>query len=387
MAAHPEPSAPIVVLGGYGPVGRRLSRLLCQSTHNPVIVAGRRMEAAAQLAGALASEHPQARISARYADADIPATVTAVAAGCRILVIACPLADRARKLAAACLAVGCDYLDMGGASGAVEAVQGLQQEAARVGRLLVVQAGFCPGLPAVLIRRMCDQLEGCRAIHVGVSISLKKGTPPEQIYGLADAAAESRPLLFRDGKWRCVNRAAERRQFDYGPAIGTRTSLLFDLPELHDLPETLGLEELAAFGATPEWRLECAFRAAAGALYRLNRKFGRAVTAGLLRGVAARSVHRGLCGMVVNGWSRSGRHGTLRLSHPEPADLTAAAVSLFLRHYLAGEFRSETGVRFMGHLLDPEGALRAMAALGAGAASDSPPARPGQAEAIVPGRG
>jgi shikimate 5-dehydrogenase len=59
----------ILVFGGYGGTGKVFCWYLLKETNVSVIVAGRRLEKAKELADKLKKEFSQDRISARYADA------------------------------------------------------------------------------------------------------------------------------------------------------------------------------------------------------------------------------------------------------------------------------------------------------------------------------
>jgi saccharopine dehydrogenase (NAD+, L-lysine forming) len=356
----------IVVLGGYGRVGQRLSRLLAASGGStPIVIAGRNERAAEQASIALARKYSLRNISARFADANDPATVTAALRPAALLVIAASVTNQTGELAAACLRAGADYLDLQGLSRTVHAVEALNLEATQAGRLLVVQAGFCPGLAALLVRYVCKLLPDSRKVQVAVSFGLHGATKPEQLYGLVEAAAEGAPRLFRDGAWRTAIRSRERREFDFGPGHGRRIGLPFWLPELQSLPKTLGLQELAAFGATPDWRLDCSLRVATRLLFRLSPAVAkRAVAEILLRVLPASATHTSAV-LCARAWNASGQESSVLLSHADVLELTALSAARFVREYLHGSFASHAGVFFMGELLDPEPTIRDLCTRGA----------------------
>ena len=59
----------VLLLGGYGGVGRVLAGLLLKETQADIIIAGRRKDKADALAAALRREFPDCRVDSRYADA------------------------------------------------------------------------------------------------------------------------------------------------------------------------------------------------------------------------------------------------------------------------------------------------------------------------------
>jgi uncharacterized protein YbjT (DUF2867 family) len=66
---HLMKNKPVLLLGGYGRVGRSLARLLLKETGAEVIIAGRQKEKADELASSLRQEFPGKRVFSRYADA------------------------------------------------------------------------------------------------------------------------------------------------------------------------------------------------------------------------------------------------------------------------------------------------------------------------------
>jgi hypothetical protein len=356
----------IVVLGGYGSVGAPLCERLA-SGRAAVTIAGRSAARASEHAARIRAKDASAEVTAASADARDAASVRALLRGARMLVVAAPVRSAAARLAAACLDAGCDYLDIVPSPVVDPAMNALDERARRSGRLVVTQAGLCPGLPSALVRAAGRRLDRCRAARVGIALSMRHCTQPEEAYEIVDAAVDYGPRVYERGAWRMASRARARVRMDYGPGFGERTGLPLDLPELHGVEEELGLGELAAFAATPSWRIDAIGRAALGALYRVRRGLGRRQAAALLLAMSRRAPASAGASVVaaVDG-ERGGRacRSQVGVGHGAAAPLTAMVVAAFLRRYLAEAFRNQAGVRAMGHLFDDE-ALQDLPRMGA----------------------
>jgi hypothetical protein len=340
-----------------------------------LVVAGPKQDKCEAEAEGLRTDFCRPQVSACYADAAIPDTVARALEGVDLLIVAAPVEQQVDRLARLCVDYGCDYLDICGAAETASKLSLLEIDAWRARRLLVTQAGLCPGLISTLVRATCAKLPGCRAVNVGIAISLKGFTRAEQVYGFVDAAAHNKPFLFQGGQWRDAS-FRHRRKIDYGGGFGIRTGLPLDLPELHGLREEAVLKELAVFGATPNWRLDCMLRSVLRRLYTIKTGLGREVTARfLLRASAQSNVPSGAV-IAVQAWGDRDGRVDLRIRHNNVFQFTAAVLVSFVRQYLAGEFQTVAGVRFMGHILDGSRALRELVDFGV-QLDDRAPGQPG----------
>ncbi len=356
----PKPKRLVVVLGGYGQVGRRICGLLADEDLE-IRVAGRRLGLAEHWSARFNEGSAKARFFPRYADVRVPETLSAAIAGAGLVIVAAPVDEHLRNVAVACLEAGCDYMDLSGSRRAVESLQELSPRIRGEQRLFVTQSGCCPGLPSLITRRLAAEFDLCRSIRLGVAISLKGLTRVEEVYGFVDAAAESHPFRFCWEAWR------NRTEIDYGPVPGRRLSVPLELAELHSLTEKFGLGELRAFAATPDWRLDCAFRFAVAGAYRMKWGLGRRMFSRLLLKTAAASkAAPGVC-FTVEGWGTKGsqdHHCIIRVSHPDISQFTAAAAVLLVRQYLEGKFQGMSGLNMMGHIMDHRLAFLEMPEMG-----------------------
>lgn len=74
------------------------------------------------------------------------------------------------------------------------------------------------------------------------------GAVLEFIETLGDYSAE----VYRNGEWRGAG-SRDVRKVDFGPTLGRKTCYPTTLSEMRDLPDRLGIEELAAYVAGLNW--------------------------------------------------------------------------------------------------------------------------------------
>jgi len=362
-----ERTSTVVVLGGYGRVGSRLCRLFAEEKDINVVVAGRTLATAYRCVSDLVRGGARGSVSARFADTAHRESLRQALKGCDLVVVAAPVADSIRHVAAACLEAGCDCLDILPSSSVVAELGRLSGEIERRNRLFITQAGLCPGLPAALVRAVACSGEAFHTIRAGISLSLKGVTRVEEVYGMIDSAAELQPVLFRSGRWQRVSRSGERVWLDYGPGFGKRASLPLDLLELHGLEEELDLAELGMFGGTPNWRLDCMLRWLVMGLYHVRLGLGRKALSRLLLAASNRSALVEGASLVVEGSGhRDGHsyHCQWRMTHPDISEWTAIAIAAFFLQYRDGTFRNHRGLKMMGRILDPQRAFQDMQRLG-----------------------
>ena len=93
----------VLILGGYGVVGRAMSRLLLKETQANVIIAGRRKERADEFAAALRQEIPGNRVDSRRADATNQASLIEAFRGVRLVVVLTTTPNFIRQIGQAAL--------------------------------------------------------------------------------------------------------------------------------------------------------------------------------------------------------------------------------------------------------------------------------------------
>jgi Saccharopine dehydrogenase NADP binding domain len=221
-ATPAEAGDAVVVLGGYGAVGRAVSGTLAARLPGRVIVAGRDRGRAADLAAAL----PGA-VRARQVDVAQVDDWGRVLAGARVAVMCVERANVA--VARACLARGIDYVDVSATSSVLADIARLDDLAVDRGATAVLSVGLAPGVTNLLARLCRDRLPAATAIDLTLCFGLS-----------GDHGADSR-------RWVLDNLAAPSGHVARGrirvdlPGLGRRTAHPFPFSDQTTLTEGLGI--------------------------------------------------------------------------------------------------------------------------------------------------
>ncbi len=350
----------IVILGGYGQVGRSLTTMLLEHTRAKLIVAGRRLEAAQAFIAQL--DDPDGRIEARCADATRPETLGDAFQGASLVIVAATAPQFTANIANACLDAGCDYFDILEMAVGTQALLAMAPTVEKAGRLFVTQGGLAPGLPAAFARLASVKLDRCRRMRLGLALSFKTMERTEQVIEVFKYVTRHPPHIFRDGSWHERTLGKDRITIDYGPRYGQRPSTLIDLFEMRDLPDRLGVDELGVYGAVPNALLNYLMSKILVFLDGIRPRLGWGVMARIVLS-ASKFMKGDLPGYAILLEADGQREGVERcvrvlLDHEDNYYSTAAAMVAFINQYLDGAFSDLSGVHLMGHIIDPQRAVR-----------------------------
>ncbi|MCS6949105.1 MAG: saccharopine dehydrogenase NADP-binding domain-containing protein [bacterium] len=361
----------IGILGGYGNVGRHVVRLLLQHTGAPLVVAGRHILRAREFARECNRQVGDERVCAAYAHPAEPGSLRHAFEGAQLLLLASPTGRFAEQTARAALDLSCDWLDVQFYTPKLEALHRLRARIEGAGRCFVTDAGFAPGLPALLVRYAATQLEAVETANVFAVLSPQGGFPKTpSLYEFARELMRCRYGAYRDGVWRFSSGLGlgEARQSEFGFGFGARTCLPLMLEEMRALPQMLpSLQETGFYIAGFNWFVDWVgapllylagkmlptlwVRPMANLLHWTTRLLATPPFGAILR-------------LESHGWREGRRYNlVLQLYHPDPYLFTAIAVVAGVLQYLRGEGR-KTGLWFAGHLYEPVGMLHAMRQMG-----------------------
>lgn len=355
----------IAVLGGYGQAGRAVVRHLLEYTDARVRICDRYLDRAAALRSDL--QGAGERVTACLADAEDPASLRESFAGADLVIVTLNTISHTANIAQACLDADCDYFDIHDPPDVVDILSPFASRVEEAGRLFVTQGGLAPGMPAALVRlaeSSFDRLVGCR---LGLALSLKTAERYEQVYDVFDFIVRTRPAAYKGGAWQEAS-FGDRLSIDFGDRFGTRQAFPIDMIELHALPELLGMEELSIYGGSPNWLVDYLTSRLIGGLHKIRPRLGWATLARLIFWMAKRMPNEPAgCSTVLDAWGeKDGRAHTARwvVDHEDNYFATAVTVMAFLNQYKAGAFQGVTGVRLMGHIIDPERSVQDLRAMG-----------------------
>ncbi len=355
----------IVVLGGYGETGKVLCRYLLQETDADLVVAGRNGSAAEEYANELGAHFPPGRISSCAVDAADRADLERAFQGADFVLVAATTTACAVQIAEAALAAECDYLDIYFQQDVYPALAALNERCVLAGRTCITQAGFHPGLPAAYVRAGAEYFDRYDSALVAFAFHLRVRMS-DSVLELVDAVADYHPLFFSNGRWRTAT-YKDARKIDFGPGEGVRQCMPLEMAEIHPLPETYGLREVAV--------LTTGFNAFVDYLLFPLMTLSYSIRKGLLRRFWARALvwgintfspkKSGVVFLLQAEGEKAGRRRRVRIvsEYADAYDFTAIAVVACLKQLFAGRI-NKPGMWMMGHVVETERLFQDMEAMG-----------------------
>jgi hypothetical protein len=145
----------ILILGGYGYTGKLLAKHLLAQTDVEIIISGRNLEKAKSFA----DELNNSRVTIKQVDASDFGGLKQALQGVTLCLVAAPTTHHTEAVIRACIEAHVDYLDIQFSSKKLKALYAAEEEINKAGLCFITEAGYHPGLLAVLIRYVALKLD------------------------------------------------------------------------------------------------------------------------------------------------------------------------------------------------------------------------------------
>ena len=159
--------ARVLIIGGYGNFGGYIARALAGDDAIRVLIAGRSCEKVIAFAESLTATNP-AEGHALDIDGDIAGAIAALAPDIVIHTTG-PFQSQDYRVAQACIAQGCHYVDLADARSFVAGVGALDAPARAAGVLVVSGASSVPCLTAAVIDDYLPHFARLESVDYGIS--------------------------------------------------------------------------------------------------------------------------------------------------------------------------------------------------------------------------
>ena len=220
----------ILIIGGYGGFGARLTRRL--AARHEVLVAGRSIAKAAAFCASVSNTTP--------VEADRERGIGLVIAQHRpdlVVDAAGPFQGSGYAVPEACIALRVPYLDLADARDFVCGIGALDDAATAAGVAIVAGASSVPALSGAIIRRLAEGLDRIDRVEMALSAS-NRASAGESI-AAAMLSYIGRPMqLWRGQRWATAHGWQEMRRETFalsdGTGIGARLVGIADVPD-HDI--------------------------------------------------------------------------------------------------------------------------------------------------------
>lgn len=239
----------ILVIGGYGGFGARLSRRLAGAGHR-LIVAGRSGDKAAAFCAGLAGARPLAMD--RHGDVG---AVLALERPDLVIDAAGPFQESRYEVPRACIAAGIPYLDLADGRDFVVGISALDREARAAGVAVVSGASSVPALTGAVARKLADGMARVFSVDIALSAA-NRATGGASVVAAILSYVGQGVRVRRGGRWSRAWGWQEIRRQDFVLADGTglrrRKVAIADVPDCELIPDMLPGRPAVAFRAGTE---------------------------------------------------------------------------------------------------------------------------------------
>lgn len=235
--------ADVLVLGGYGQYGARISSALAAEGLY-VIVGGRSAKKAQALCDLIKNISPSAVVEPLEMDAARGISELLAETLPKVVVNTCgPFQKTDYRVAEACINAGVHYIDLADARSFVANFRTLDEAARTNGVLAVTGASSLPALSAAVVDKLADTFSKIRVIDIGISAAQRtpRGLATTQsILSYLGRKIESGSGISERYGWQNLH----RRKY---PSVGSRWLSNIDVPDIDLMAERYGAEDVRCF--------------------------------------------------------------------------------------------------------------------------------------------
>ncbi len=229
----------ILIVGGYGVVGRRIAALLAPRFPDRVLIAGRDETRSRELCRELGQGARPRRIDLNDA-LSIEAALDGVGT-----VMTC-VAQREQHLLRAAIARGVGYTDIAPRLAFWQGVREMTADARRTGARIILGAGLSPGISNMMAQTLARAAGRVDRVETAILLSLGDEYGPDSLHHVLEAVTQPFTVLERGHRHDAVPFSRGER-IDFPPPLGPRTAYLFPWSDVVHYPDARGNDGAGAF--------------------------------------------------------------------------------------------------------------------------------------------
>jgi saccharopine dehydrogenase-like NADP-dependent oxidoreductase len=223
----------VLLVGGYGFFGERLTTLLGEDVGLRVIVAGRNVAKARALVGRLKAAGAKAAMeAAQFDSASASLALDIERLGARIVVnLSGPFQSADYRVAQACITARAHYIDLADAREYVLGIRRFDANARAAGVLVTSGASSVPALSSAVIDHLAGDFWRLTDIDVGISPGNQTDRGLATVAAILSYCGESIDV-WRDGRWQKEAGWVNQIRHLYPEPVGRRWLTLCEVPDL-----------------------------------------------------------------------------------------------------------------------------------------------------------
>jgi saccharopine dehydrogenase-like NADP-dependent oxidoreductase len=235
----------ILIVGGYGVVGRRIAELLVPLFPERVVIAGRDVARAQELCNSLGHG-----ARARYLDVNDHGQIRDAVPGVGTI-MAC-VAQAEPRLLHTAVAGGLAYTDVAPRLAFWKGTDELHALAQETGARVLLGAGLSPGISNVMARKLADVAGDVDSVETSILLSLGDEYGADSLEHMLQSLRQ--PFnLFRHGRYESALPFGDGEQISFS-GVGSRKAYVFPWSDVVYYPKTLGARTaIGRLALEPPW--------------------------------------------------------------------------------------------------------------------------------------
>jgi saccharopine dehydrogenase (NAD+, L-lysine-forming) len=244
----------ILLLGGYGNSGKLIAdHLLSEETDVRIVIAGRNLSRASELAKILNQKHSCDRATAQRVDCS---SIESLDEACRdnidMLVVASSTTVFAKQVAEAALRAKIDYFDIQISDPEkIQSLRAIQDRIQESNCCFVTDGGVHPGVPGALVRYAASSLSVLRTANVYSIFQInwdEVNAPDATLEEFVREMRDMNPAVFTEGEWKELPWSKMYQSFDFGPPFHARSCVPMYMEELVEISHDGDIDGLRNMG-------------------------------------------------------------------------------------------------------------------------------------------
>ncbi|MDM8545024.1 saccharopine dehydrogenase NADP-binding domain-containing protein [Candidatus Venteria ishoeyi] len=360
-----------LIIGGYGNAGFALAYQLLKNTQATLLIAGRNQHKAKAVAGdlnAMNAEEWIFRVSGTALDVTDKSDLYKVFSQVSCVILAAPLIPFLDRIVDAVVATGIDCIDLqtGGRSRRILAAR--KNAITQAGCCFIANAGFSPGLPAILLRRFGDDIEKLKTVRFNLlqKIDWDSAQPSDaRLAELLEIIDSAIPQLYQNGTWQKA-KFWQHPKCSFPGISGHYRCHPVKLAELENLPQHYPhLEKLSFNQADLNTIFNRLLVPLAGHMPAETYRHKQVQRARQVLSFSAKPPFKGVMQAIFQGTAGiEDKQISVTIQADNLYELTGIAAAACILQYLDGTIK-QPGLWYQGLLLDPVRMLKDMQMLGA----------------------
>ncbi|RAV22901.1 saccharopine dehydrogenase family protein [Paenibacillus contaminans] len=226
----------IIVVGGYGHVGKTISRSLSEKFPGKVYAAGRNVQTAKRFSEETGGKVRQLQLDiGKPFDKDILKRAK--------LIVMC-LDQTDTDFVRACFQNGVHYIDISAKGSFLAKVEGLREAAEAGGATAVLSVGLAPGLTSLMASQAVKLMDAAKAIDISIMLGLGDRHGKAAIEWTVDNL-NARFEIMEDNGLVAVESFTDGKTTDFGADLGRKKSFRFPFSDQQTLARTLAVPSVS----------------------------------------------------------------------------------------------------------------------------------------------